>query len=334
MRLFLDESGSFSWTDRGISLFCGVLLLDRELSRIVERFVAWKRSIIGESKRELKGQELKPSQLLSFCQEILTADREGVSITLVGADTRRTAENYIERLREQAAEMFGLSSKLCADSDNDRVTELYRQMAGWVRNRSTPNILWIIVLEDAVIQTVQQAAIRYLDPAYDSEFENIEIAIDQSFIRRDEHVTFWREWLRNGLMKSSRSGFVTVEDWSERNHPFLQKYLRQKGLYDFNDLYVKHTEFCDSRALVGVQIADICANICYRYFRGNTHLQAYDRLRPHLISKSGADITLIDVDERSLHKDSLSNHVSVLDLEEWKRKAAERKKVQHDGLSR
>jgi Protein of unknown function (DUF3800) len=322
---FLDESGSFCWADEGISVFCGLSVPDAEIPALADRFVKWKSSIIGESKRELKGQELTPSQLLSFCRSVLPRDPRSFYLTLVGADTRRTAEVYLERLRDQAAALFRLSSELCIKSGNRKLAEMYRQMSGWLLNRSTVNILWIIVLEEAILQTLQHTAIRFLDPEYDSEFENLEIAIDESFVRRDEHVIFWREWLRNGLMKNSRMrGFVTVKDWSERGHPFRRKYIVHSGLYNFNDLFVNHTDFHDSRALVGLQIADICANICYRNFRDHPDSRAYDTLRPRIVGKDGRALTLVTVDERSLHQDDLSNHVRPFDIEAWKRLAEER----------
>ena len=60
---FIDDSGSFSWSNKGTSLFCGVTVSDAELPQLEKRFVAWKRSVIGHSNRELKGQDLTANQL-------------------------------------------------------------------------------------------------------------------------------------------------------------------------------------------------------------------------------------------------------------------------------
>jgi hypothetical protein len=70
-----------------------------------------------------------------------------------------------------------------------------------------------------------------------------------------------------------------------------------------------------------IQVADICANICYRYFRKDPDIRAYDVLKSRVVGRDGYLIRMITIDERSLHKDDLSNHVSAFDMEEWKRLA-------------
>jgi hypothetical protein len=66
MRIFIDESGSFNWHIPGRSVFCGVTVPDRGLDELLDRFSRWRRTIIGHSKRELKGSELTENQLFSF----------------------------------------------------------------------------------------------------------------------------------------------------------------------------------------------------------------------------------------------------------------------------
>jgi hypothetical protein len=44
-------------------------------------------------------------------------------------------------------------------------------------------------------------------------------------------------------------------------------------------------------------------------------------LEPRVVDKDGYVIRNVTVDETSLHKDDLSNHVSPFDLEGWKRLA-------------
>ena len=324
MWAFIDESGSFSWSNKGKSLFCGVTVSDRELPHLERRFRDWKRSIIGGSKRELKGQELTSNQLYSFSYRVLPMAVDDIHLTLAGGDTSVTAESYLEKLRDQAAGLFGFSSELCAKHKNDRLMETYRQMSGWIRNRSTSNVLWIVVLQQAILDTLQHSIVRFADHEYAHEFEDIEIAIDRSFIRRDEHILFWREWLRTDLMKSSRVGSMfVIKEWPPE-HPFRRKYEIQKGLFDHSDLFQKHTDFHDSKSMVGLQVADICANIFYRYFRDEPDTRAYDMLRPRVVGRDGSVIHIISVDDTSLHKDDLSNHVSEFDLAELKRLADQR----------
>jgi hypothetical protein len=65
---FIDDSGSFSWGNKGKSLFCGVTVSDEELPELEKRFIAWKRSIVGDSGQELKGSHLTANQLVSLCR--------------------------------------------------------------------------------------------------------------------------------------------------------------------------------------------------------------------------------------------------------------------------
>jgi hypothetical protein len=321
---FIDDSGAFSWGNKGKSLFCGVTVSDVELPSLEQRFLDWRRGVIGNSRRELKGHELTPNQLYSFSYKVLPRTIRDIHLTLTGGDTSVTDESYLERLRDQAAEMFRLSSELCAKHKNDRLVETYRQMSGWVKNRSTSNVLWIVALQQAIFDTLQHAIVRFAGPEQSSEFENIEIAIDRSFIFRDEHRVFWTEWLRNDLMKPSRIGTImSIKEWPP-DHPFKRKYRMHKGLVNYGDLFHNHTGFHDSRSMIGLQVADICANICYRYFREDSDTRAYDALRPRVVGRDGYEIRIVAVDESSLHKDDLSNHVSEFDLEEWKRLADER----------
>jgi hypothetical protein len=97
---------------------------DCELPEIIGRFATWKQSLIGESRPELTGHESTPNQLLGFCHKILSGGRGDVSITLAGADSRITAENYIERLRERASSssLIGLQ-KLGAGVGKDAGSE-------------------------------------------------------------------------------------------------------------------------------------------------------------------------------------------------------------------
>ena len=218
--------------------------------------------------------------------------------------------------------MFLLSSKLMQEHKNVRLQEMYRQMSGWANSRSAQNILWIIALEATIIRSIQHSIVRFMEPEDDAEFENIRVLIDESFVRREEHVMFWRERLRNGLMKSARSdGLVTPTGWKTRGHPFFRKYSPYPGLYNFNSLFMRETGFFRSHNFEGLQIADICANIIFRYHRGQRDLAPYHNLRPRIVNKGGTEITLIVVNEDSLHKDDLENHVRVFDFDDWKRRA-------------
>jgi hypothetical protein len=325
MKIFIDESGAFNWSNAGLSVFCGVSIADRILPEVYERFISWRKSIIGNSSRELKGSELTDPQLYTFVRKVLPSSNRDVHVTVVGVDTLHIAELNVVKLQRQASQMYHRSSELVNERGNRRVAETYRQMAGWVTNRSTQNILWIVGLEEAVIQSLQHSIVRFMEPEDDAEFNDVRIAIDQSFIRRDEHAIFWREWLRNGLSKKSRGeGTIIPDTWRQRDHPFMKEYEMYPGLLNFQPLFQRKTGFFNSKNVRGLQIADICAHLIYRHHRNEQDHPAYVLLRPRIVGRDGREMTVIDIDERSLHKDDPKNHVAFFDLEEMKRRADER----------
>jgi Protein of unknown function (DUF3800) len=325
MKTFIDDSGSFSLYSPGISLFCAVTIADRDFPALLDRFIGWRRSVLGRSEREVKGAELTEKQLNSFVNRVLPASDHDIWLTAVGIDTKLTSEAVVARIRQQASAMFMRASELMGERENFRVQEMYRQMSGWANKRSSQNVLWIIALEETVVQSLQHSIVRFMEPEDDAEFESLRILIDESFIRRDEHVIFWREWLRNGLMKPDRSkGILTPHTWKERAHPFRLRYSVHPGLFNFNSLFMRQTGFFRSHNFEGLQLADICANILYRHHRGARDLASYRALRPRIVGEGGREMTSVLVNESGLHKDDVKNHVRELNIEEWKRRADER----------
>jgi hypothetical protein len=304
MRNFIDDSGSFNWQDKGRSLFCGVTVAERSLAAVLERFAVWRSSIVGpRSTRELKGAELTPRQLDSFADKVLVGADRDVGLTLVAADTTLTQEQDVRKLAEQASAMFQRASEMCGDEGKLTLKEYYRQLSGWARSRSPENVLWLAALERTVTQALQHCIVRFMEPEDASEFENLRIAIDESFIRRDEHVAFWREWFRVAMMShSEKDALMIPSQWRQSGHPFIRKFEIHPGLLDLNQLYVQNTGFFRSEDVPGLQIADICANICYRYHRGERGLPAYHRLSPRIVGRDGRVVTIVHIDESSLHR--------------------------------
>ena len=225
MRIFIDEAGSFSWRNPGRSIFCAVTVADRDLEALLDRFVRWGRSVIGHSTRELKGAEMTDNQLSSFAAKVLPATDRDLWLTAVGIDTTVTKESIVIQLRDQAATIFDQSSRIAEEHHNPRLQESYRQMSGWVKNRSPQNIAWLIGLVETVAKSLHHTIVRFTEPQYDEEFKIVKTMIDQGFVQRDEHVAFWRECLRMDLTKPSRTEpLITPREWRERRHPFVEKY--------------------------------------------------------------------------------------------------------------
>jgi len=66
----------------------------------------------------------------------------------------------------------------------------------------------------------------------------------------------------------------------------------------------------NSKDTPGVQIADICANIAYRYYGGNRKYRPYNLLRSRILGKDNSEIHYGLLNESSLLTDAPENHVS------------------------
>jgi len=130
----------------------------------------------------------------------------------------------------------------------------------------------------------------------------LEIVIDRSFIRSREHELFWGEFLRTYLKNKSRRAPLGIpKEWKEANHVFERQYTQDEGQIDLTPLLREHLYFSDSEISEGLQIADICANICLRYHRRNQWFAAYRLLRKFIVGPDRSPMTvLIPVGELDL----------------------------------
>jgi hypothetical protein len=319
MNIFIDDSGSFSWTSPGISLFCGLTVPDRDLAALQDRWLRWKRSIIGKSKEELKGCDLTEGQLDSFSYRVLPPIDQDVWLTYVGADTRRNKEQIVATYRDQAADALRACSDFMKEHKNKRQMQQYLEMSGWIRRRSTANVLWMFALGSAIEESLQHSIARFLEPEDDAEYRKFNIAIDQSFISRHEHITFWMEWLRQ-RMRNDGAVMKTLDEWRKRDHPWNE--LMKDGLLNVTTIYRDDMGFQQSHKVIGLQIADVCAHIALRYWRGEKSLAAYKRLRPRIVGIGGKQLTIVEVMESAIRgQQDPRKRVHEFNVERWKERA-------------
>jgi hypothetical protein len=67
--------------------------------------------------------------------------------------------------------------------------------------------------------------------------------------------------------------------------------------------------FVDSEEILGVQIADICANICYRYHSGKRKYRPYRLVRPKIAGRGHTKMHYGVLNQSSLMTDAPENHV-------------------------
>ena len=311
MKIFIDESGGFSWTTHGISLFCAVTVSDRDFKGVVSSFDAWKRrQPLPRRGLELKGTDLSPIQQVSFVNSVILPSPR-LRLTLAGTKTtlfkREIAEQYI---KDASAILLATAASM-KQTDRPRLTDFYTRMAGWVRRRNPEQLMWLFSLCEAISLSFQQAIVQFAELADDCEFEQIEILIDQSFIEKSTEKQFWQEWLRLFLYnRSFKKPLMTVKEWSERDHPFNRKFKRARGVVDLSALYRNNVRLAKSDDTDGIQIADICANICYRHYSGKPKYRPYRLLRSRTLGEHNSEIHWGVLNESSLLTDAPDNHVT------------------------
>ena len=257
MRIYIDESGNFSWSPPKPSVFVSLIVLDREESGIFCRFRAWKQKKGVSLKAEVKGADQSDEELVGFVTSVFAEKTGNPRLIVVGVDTAVTMEETVLAVKAQVAEQFAHGVRVVerVNPANRALIQSYREMPGWIRRRSSANVLWISALEELLRQTLQLAVITYSDERFDEEFSDIQINIDRSFIKEYRHETFWKAWLGNGFTnrRHRSAAFLRPREWRERQHPFIQKF--SQGMYlNFTPLYSKVLSFVIPRSARGCRL--------------------------------------------------------------------------------
>ena len=93
MRIFIDESGSFSWQRPELSIVAAIGVCERDgtLRAMLERLRAFERSLPKERRApggEIKGSALTDQELATFVWDVLPRKRESAHVSLIGFDSR------------------------------------------------------------------------------------------------------------------------------------------------------------------------------------------------------------------------------------------------------
>jgi hypothetical protein len=83
------------------------------------------------------------------------------------------------------------------------------------------------------------------------------------------------------------------------------------------DLFRNHMRFADSKKTEGLQIADICANMCFRFFH-KTKYRPYRLIRHRLVHRNDhREYTLLKLDKDQLQTDAPEAHVHAFRFEDY-----------------
>jgi Protein of unknown function (DUF3800) len=319
VKTFIDESGCFSWKHSGKSVFCGLSLPDHALPDVFLQFFRWKRDVLGlKRQKEIKAYELTSKQLRSFVERVAMYDKT-FRLTYTAVDTQFTSATVVDKMRDQWAEVLAVVANRENARKNKSAAQFHLEMSHWVRQRSQENFLWTMALYAIIFESIQNTISRFAHESFDQEFLSWDIIIDRSFIKRDRHINFWQEWLRHQLRQFSANhdGFKAPSGWLNRKHPLLKNMRPDNNVVDGAELLLEHTYFADSQAYEGLQLADICAHICFRYLKDGVPYEPLTLLRARINDGSGGPIRLIHLSENHIWNDSAEAHVYEVTPEEF-----------------
>ncbi len=320
MKTFIDESGEFGWKHSGKSVFCAVSVPDQTLPAVFQHFRSWKHKFIGLKKqREIKGHELTTKQLSSFVELVVMPD-ENFRLTYVAVDTKLTCADVVDKIRDQWAEVLAVCANREKVAGNKSGGLFHEEMSHWVRGRSREQFLWLMALYASVFEALQNTIFRFSDCSFDNDFEEWDIAIDRSYIKRERHMHFWIEWLRHQLGTYARNHgpFKMPSAWLERGHPVTRNLHAGTNILDGSELFGKRTYFADSQSSEGIQLSDICANILFRAFKnGAISYEPLRLLHARINDGAGGPVRLIHMSEDHIWKDSAEEHVHEVTLKDY-----------------
>ena len=244
-------------------------------------------------KREIKARNLSSVQLEEFVNHVIVPTPD-LKLTVVGLDTRLTPKQRLAEWRDSISHYCLGASEFSKSRQLRPADRQYEEMSGWLWHRSPENLAHMMSLAETTIRAAQNAVIWFHDQKFESEFADLEVAIDRSFIRSLEHEVFWREFFRGYFLnRSRREPFKSPEHWVREGHVFERLCSKPDGQIDLAPIFRDRTYFVDSTASEGVQIADICSHVCLRHHRGEVRFNAYTGLRPFIVDVNKGPITLL-----------------------------------------
>jgi hypothetical protein len=293
VRVFIDESGSFSWRQPGWSIVAaiGICEIDGTFESIVERLRVFERSLPKERRSpsgEIKGAVLTDQELATFVWDVLPRRREFAHVSLVGFDSRKTPRDLVARFREALARGGAKERQRYASRKNQRMVQAVDEAVAWMRRRSDEDVGWLLATQVAIADSFTHSVVALLGDEHDDGCELAELSyvLDRSSrIRGERQEYLWRQILNSALCsRSEHDPFPRIRQWPA-NHAFVAKYRCDQG-FDFRELW-RGIKFGDSQQTPGLRIADLVAQVAVRHFARDKAVSAWKRLRPIVMGPDG-----------------------------------------------
>ncbi len=287
MRIFIDESGSFSTpkTEKwSVSCMGALVIPDSVYGKVVEDFDALKRLWRGDG-IEIKGKDLGEGEISSVIQMLNKYDVLFESTTIdMGLQNKEKISQHKE------AQVKAITANITSAHKPSLVKDLE---AIQTRLRQLSDQLYVqFVLGSALIAKVIQSATLYYVQRMPGELGRFLWVIDA----KDEILTpyedLWLDLVRPNIMsKSFTEPLAMLEgaDYSafqkfRRVLPEVPEYLRgmipNEKPFETTDLreILKEVQFKKSEEDPGLQLVDILSNALRRAMNGNLGRQGWEML--------------------------------------------------------
>ncbi len=293
MIIAIDETGDFSPASEKLSFFIAALL-DQQKGGIDikhKQFSEWLKTIPKDKfneNGEIKGSDLNDEELLSFVQQVYNS-KPIVRCSIVCLRPNENPEALLQRFKEiEVAQIIRLA-ELARANGKEAMAKQYDRMAIWHKNAKKmhyPHFFKLILLRSLIVKAFTSAIgvsilLEVLGDKDSENLLNIQIKIDQDFVRGADPIIYWKELLRTHFIDATKENPIpSLDAWKENGHPFLEKYKgAEDGTLNFKDIFKNHCDFVDSHKHFEVQIADIIGIIINRFYNRQKAIEAYRELK-------------------------------------------------------
>jgi hypothetical protein len=292
MIIAIDETGDFNPDSKLKSFFVATLLEQHQNGLEIKRsqFQKWLATIPSiklKGKNEVKGSDLNDEELLSFVENVYNSD-PNVRQVVVYFLPSENPESLMKVFKElEVTKLFELS-ELAKKAGKQEMAKQYANMAIWHKNAKKmhyPHFFKLVLLRNLIhkaFNTAVGVSILLEEISRDKEsvnLLNIEIKIDQDFVRGTDPTIYWKEFLKVSFLANTKKDPVPIVDTWKNGHPFLTKYQDvSPGFLNFTQLFTQKCNFLNSHEHFELQIADITGLIINRFHNRNKAIEAYKAL--------------------------------------------------------
>lgn len=286
MRIFIDESGSFSSTVSDVSVMVTLMYpesLDYKVEKFFDKFYKTLKKEEKDQQGEVKGYALSDVSVEKVFQFI--SKNKDIKITFDVFETEIHTPEIIEEFRKGQGAKFqeSLDRYMQGPVKSEQMKKdllRLKKLAESKRKISDQDYLQIVLLIRQLEATLQKAIVYYANRKYAYAFEDLNIIFDNKTSKK--MLNYMNDVLPVMLRtKSSGKGLVEITGTLYKGHP-LEKYLctedGQTG-YDLGKVFAKEIQYGNSKKYLGLQLADIVASNIRGIILGKRKLDLFDLIR-------------------------------------------------------